>query len=299
MWPAVVVSRSRFRLNRQSVHRSVRLFKAGAIQGLPAPRIGGLPFMLSGCKASTPERAWLLLRAPGDRRWPPRVPACHWRSQAPAVAARLAAVPLLQVAVSPGARIPQKAVKLKIWEKRVAQEGGNFLGKATAEQAGATHLLCGDEPPLPPPSPPPQMPPEASSTAGQQQCVAVHYSWLEGCLAKRCRLNEADFHPAALAEAAANGGYGDGATAGGTQQPGGSGAAHVATAAAAARGPPPLRQLAIRSPTLVAADVQQLLLHLLADAPRPHWLSIHVRSGSHAAWPSLCCCPSGCPAAES
>jgi hypothetical protein len=34
--------------------------------------------------------------------------------------------------------------------------------------------------------------------------------------------------------------------------------------------------------------VQQLLLHLLAVAPRPHWLSIHVRSSCHAARPTLC-----------
>ena len=52
--------------------------------------------------------------------------------------------PPLQVAVPPGARIPQKAVKVKVWEKRVAQEGGTF--QVGAEEAGVTHLLCGDEP---------------------------------------------------------------------------------------------------------------------------------------------------------
>jgi RNA exonuclease 1 len=38
-----------------------------------------------------------------------------------------------------------------------------------------------------------------------------------------------------------------------------------------------LRQLAVKAPSLTSADVQQLLLHLLADAPRPHWLSVHGR----------------------
>ncbi len=128
---------------------------------------------------------------------------------------------------------------------------------------------------------------------GQQRQHLVHFSWLTGCLEKRRRLGEADFHPAALAAAAAAYSDNEDPEFMHNQQQGAAAAsppvaavaaAATASAAAASSRPPPLRQLAVRSPMLTSADVQQLVLHLLADAPRPHWLSVHVSRlcGAHS-----------------
>lgn len=128
---------------------------------------------------------------------------------------------------------------------------------------------------------------------GQQRQHLVHFSWLTGCLEKRRRLGVADFHPAALAAAAAAYSDNEDPEFMHNQQQGAAAApppaaavaaAAVVSAAAASSRPPPLRQLAVRSPMLTSADVQQLVLHLLADAPRPHWLSVHVSRlcGAHS-----------------
>lgn len=220
----------------------------------------------------------------------------------------------IQVAVSPGFTTQQASARLKIWETRLAEQGGSLLRPAAGAaarassskggQAGApTHCLVGDEP-------------NAAATAaaaaaalGSKQCHIVHYSWLESSLRKKRRLCEADFAPDALAEAAAassaslqsvaqqhkaaggaaGAATGAAGTAGATAAAGPSQAAvsraSVAAASAAAAGaPPPLRQLAVRSSRLTAGDVQQLLLHLLAGRSRPHWLSIHVRLGCACSW---------------
>ena len=147
----------------------------------------------------------------------------------------------------------------------------------------------------------------------------MHYSWLEGSLRKRQRLNEADFEPAVLAAAAAASSkpaqaspHPKAAGEAGTSAPGAAAspspspaavakASAAAASAAAAAALPPLRSLAFRCSKLTAGDVQQLLLHLLAGRPRPHWLSIHVsfvgeravaRHDEHAAVRPLCgLCP--------
>lgn len=208
--------------------------------------------------------------------------------------------------MSPAFTIQQAQARLKIWEQRLAEQGGYLLrpakGSAAAprssSQAGAssqaapTHCLVGDEPNAAAAA--------APITSGNKQCHLVHYSWLEGSLRKKRRLSEADFAPDALVEAAAASDVSFQSAAGQREVESAAGAARAAgpagaagsagpsqaavaracaeaASAAAAGAPPPLRQLAIRSSRLTASDVQQLLLHLLAGRPRPHWLSIHVR----------------------
>lgn len=248
---------------------------------------------------------------------------------------------LLQIAVSPAFTAQQAQARLKIWETRLAEQGGSLLrpadgtaARAAGKSSEPTHCLVGDEPNAAAAA--------APVASNHKACQIVHYGWLEGSLRKKRRLNEADFAPDALAEeaaassvshagqATASGGSGSAGTAGGAgsarpARPAGTRAGGAAAAAAAAAGPtqaavakasaaaasaaaagapPPLRQLAIRSSRLTASDVQQLLLHLLAVRPRPHWLSIHVRLAWWLVlWPRLrlpspsskFCCTVLCP----
>ena len=256
--------------------------------------------MLSGCKVGSAQNCCTRKCCTGSRKAEIplerrstgcRLPQC--RPPPPRTQTPPPVFPLLQVLLSADARISHKSSRSKIWQRRVAQEGGTWLDAGSAT-AAATHLLVGDEEPA------------AGSAAAP---VPVHYSWLEGCLAKRRRLDEADFHPAAIAAAAASssgGGGGAGKSKGAsraspavTSEPGRSSsaaaaapgpaagpspaavaAAAAAAASAASPGRPLLRQLAVKSPLLMASDIQHLLLHLLADAPRPHWLSVHGRPGT-------------------
>ena len=256
--------------------------------------------MLSGCKVGSAQNCCTRKCCTGSRKAEIplerrstgcRLPQC--RPPPPRTQTPPPVFPLLQVLLSADARISHKSSRSKIWQRRVAQEGGTWLDAGSAT-AAATHLLVGDEEPA------------AGSAAAP---VPVHYSWLEGCLAKRRRLDEADFHPAAIAAAAASssgGGGGAGKSKGAsraspavTSEPGRSSsaaaaapgpaagpspaavaAAAAAAASAASPGRPLLRQLAVKSPLLMASDIQHLLLHLLADAPCPHWLSVHGRPGT-------------------
>lgn len=172
---------------------------------------------------------------------------------------------------------------------------------AKAAPRQPTHLLVGDEALEPPPLLRHQQQQPVQPEEQQQGQQVVHYSWLTGCLAKRRRLAEADFHPAALAAAAAHSDSEEPDLVHVRQQgaaaavPSAAAVAAAAAASAAAAGsdrPPLLRQLAVRSPMLTSLDVQQLVLHLLGSGPRPHWLSVHV--SKHAVPCSRTHMPSGC-----
>lgn len=151
------------------------------------------------------------------------------------------------------------------------QTVGGTLLDAHGSGCGATHILVGDMQPLPAAN---------SGSNGANMPFIVHYTWLEGCLAKKRRLSEVDYHPVAMAEAAAAlHSSGSKASAHHTSGPSRLAIAAAAAAAASAAANPRrlLRQLSLNTASVTAANLQQLLLHLLIDRPRPQWLSVHGR----------------------
>uniref|UniRef100_A0A1D2A126 BRCT domain-containing protein n=1 Tax=Auxenochlorella protothecoides TaxID=3075 RepID=A0A1D2A126_AUXPR len=142
------------------------------------------------------------------------------------------ALPMLagvQVFISEGARIPLRPARKKLWAVNVPAAGGTLL----RHQAGATHILLGDEPFN-------RICKKLESQAGVAPAL-VHYNWLSQTLRLGCRQNEDDYAPPALL-------------------------AHRESA-----GSTPVPSLSVhevpRGTTL--PDVQSLILHLCLGSPAP------------------------------
>ncbi|KFM23766.1 Small RNA degrading nuclease 5 [Auxenochlorella protothecoides] len=91
-----------------------------------------------------------------------------------------------QVFISEGARIPLRPARKKLWAVNVPAAGGTLL----RHQAGATHILLGDEPFN-------RICKKLESQAGVAPAL-VHYNWLSQTLRLGCRQNEDDYAPPAL-----------------------------------------------------------------------------------------------------